>query len=330
MTIISRAVAFALVLAVVFGLAHTVSAQQSPLKRLDEANIVLQDGSSFRGKLDIKSFEVETPYGKLVVPASDVIRIRVGKNSNKELKTKIDKLIADLGSKEFQTRETAQKELAKIGSKAYSEIEAATNSTDAEIATRAQALLAEISLGDDEEVQPNEDEIVTPTLTLRGTIKFDAFQLQTRFGVLKVDKKDVAVITLSEMADAGKIVKLTDRNTAQSGWLDTGIRVKRGDRIVSTATGSINWVNSGYVTDPRGNPQIGQWTRINNQPILYGALVGRIGPSGQFFLMGDKYSDKAAADGNLFIAIGCNWGPQNATGEYKVRIEVRPAGAGNP
>lgn len=325
-----HALAFALIFTLAVEFAPIVFAQPSPLKRLDEANIQLQDGSSFRGKLDIKSFEVETPYGKLVVPASDVIRIRVGKSSNKELKTKIDKLIADLGSKEFQTRETAQKELAKLGSKAYAEIEAATNSTDAEVATRAQALLAEISLGEDEEVQPNEDEIVTPTLTLRGTIKFDAFQLHTRFGTLKVEKKDVATITLSELADAGKTIKLTDRNTAQSGWLDTGIRVKRGDRIIATATGSINWVNSGYVTDPKGNPQIGQWTRTGNQVIFYGALVGRIGQSGLFFLMGDKYNDKAQVDGNLFIAIGCNWGPQNATGEYKVRIEIRPAGAPNP
>ncbi len=325
----TRAFGFVAVLAVVFGLAICSPAQQ-PLKRLEEANVVLLDSSSFRGKLDIKSFEVETPYGKLVVPATDVIRIRVGKSSNKELKTKIDRLIADLGSKDFQTRETAQKELGKLGSKAYAEIEAATNSADAEVGARAQALLGEISLGDDEELQPNEDEIVTPTLTLRGTIKFDTFQLQTRFGTLKVDKRDVAIITLSEMADTGKIVKLTERNTAQSAWLDTGIRVKRGDRIVSTATGSINWVNSGYVTDPRGNPQIGQWTRTGNQVIFYGALVGRIGQSGQFFLMSDKYSDKAMADGSLFIAIGCNWGPQNATGEYKVRIEVRPSGAPNP
>jgi hypothetical protein len=330
MTQYPTALAFLLVLAIALSSTLPVSGQQLPVKRLDEASIQLQDGSSFRGKLDIKSFEVETPYGKLVVPASDVIRIRVGKSSNKELKTKIDKLIADLGSKEFQTREEAQKELSKLGSKAYAEIEAATNSTDAEVATRAQALLAEISLSEDEEPQPNEDEIVTPTLTLRGAIKFDTFQLQTRFGVLKVDKKDVAVITLSEMADAGKIIKLTDRNTAQSGWLDTGIRVKRGDRIVATATGSINWVNSGYVTDPKGNPQIGQWTRMGNQVIFYGALVGRIGQSGQFFLMGDKYNDKAQLDGNLFIAVGCNWGPQNATGEYKVRIEIRPAGAPNP
>jgi hypothetical protein len=318
-------------LALPIALVSSSPAQQpSPLKRLDEISVILQDGSVFRGKLDIKSLEVETPYGKLVVPASDVIRIRVGKSSNKELKTKIEQYIADLGSKDFQTRETAQKELAKLGKKAYAEIEAAARSDDAEVATRATALLAEMDTGDDEEIQPADDEIITPTLTLRGVIKMDAISLQTRYGTLKVDKKDIIALTLGQRADAEKIFKLTDRNTSQSQWLDTGIRVKRGDRIVASATGSINWVNSGYVTEPRGNPQIGQWTRIGNQPVFYGALVGRIGQGGQMFLMGDKFNDKAIADGNLFIAVGCSWGPQNATGEYKVRIEVRPAGTPNP
>jgi hypothetical protein len=330
MTFASRATGFVTILLLALGLALTSSAQPPPVKRLDEVNVVLQDGTFIRGKLEIKSLEVETPYGKLVVPAADIIRVRVGKSSNKDLKSKIDKLIGELGSKDFQIRETAQKELAKFGKKAYAEIEAATRSEDAEVATRAQALLAEIDMGDDEEIQPADDEIITPTLTLRGVMKLDAISLQTRYGTLKLDKKDILTLTLGEMADAGKIVRLTDRNTSQGQWLDTGIRVKRGDRIIVSATGAINWVNNGYVTEPRGNPQIGQWTRIGNQPVFYGALVGRIGQSGQMFFIGDKFNDKASADGNLSIAIGCSWGPQNATGDYKVRIEVRPAGAPNP
>lgn len=299
----------------------------TPLKRSEEVLFVLRD-STFRGKLEVKSFEVETAYGKLTVPASDVIRIRIGKRADRELKSRLEKLVADLGSKDFQIREAAHKELAKLGKIAYSELLAASRSNDTEVKERASALLSNFTLDETEELQPDDDEIVTANFIIRGTVKLDLLNVATRFGALRIEKKDIVSITLAEPEFATRTFSLTGRNTTQSNqWLDTGIQVKKGDRLIIAASGSLNWINYGNITEPGGNEGWGVWRSIGSTQIYIGALVGKIGAAGAVFLVGDKYTATATADGTLFLATAANWsGNIQVTGEYKVRIEHRPVG----
>ncbi len=297
-----------------------------PLKRSDEISLVMRDGTFFKGKLDVKTFEVETLYGKLTVPASDVIRIRIGKKADKDLKARIEKLIADLANKDFRIREEAQKELSKLGKAAYSEIEAASRSTDTEVKERATALLANITLDDGDEPQLNDDEVLTPNFAIRGTVKLDALAVATKFGILKVEKKDLLSMTLAEPEFAAKIIAVNGKTTTQGQWFDTGIRVRKGDRLIVNANGSINWVNYGNTTEPQGNENWGTWRNLGMQQVFIGALVGKIGNGGAIFLVGEKYNDKVAAEGTLYLAIAANWGGNmQSNGEYKVKAEVRPA-----
>lgn len=59
-----------------------------------------------------------------------------------QLAARIEQLIRQLGDEEFKTREAASQELAKLGGRAREALEQATKSTDAEIASRAKAILA--------------------------------------------------------------------------------------------------------------------------------------------------------------------------------------------
>ena len=315
--------------AVGIGASIRAVAETPTLKRGEEITFAMRDGTLFRGKIDVKTFEVDTLYGKLAVPATDVIRIRIGKNSNRDLKDRIDKLVADLANKDFRIREEAQKELAKLGKMAYAELDAASHSTDSEVRERASTLLADITLEEEEELQPADDEVVTPAFVIRGTIKLDALSVVTKFGTLRVDKKDLLTLTLAEPEFAVKAMTLSGRNTTQSQWLDTGIRVKKGDHLILSASGSINWINFGQSSEPGGNSNWGTWRTLGSQPIYNGALVGKIGAGGAFFFVGEKYNEKASGDGMLFLAIAANWGGQQmpSSGEYKVKIEVRPGQA---
>src|SRR6185295_16974673 len=57
---------------------------------------------------------------------------------------KIKGYIGDLGNEDFAKRQTAEKELGKAGIKAQKQIEAAKDSTDAQVKTTAQHLLAKL------------------------------------------------------------------------------------------------------------------------------------------------------------------------------------------
>jgi hypothetical protein len=151
------------------------SGTASTSKRDDAVEITLRDGSLIRGVLNLKSFDVETIYGKLSVPLTDVIRIRMGRNAAPNLKAQIERLIAKLGDNSFQVREQAQADLAKMGAQAFNELQAALQSSDAEIVTRAKILLEGLSA--EQPADPLKDEMETKSFAITGDIKFAALSV---------------------------------------------------------------------------------------------------------------------------------------------------------
>ncbi|MFA7005945.1 MAG: hypothetical protein WC429_18015, partial [Verrucomicrobiia bacterium] len=158
----SSTLLMALLLAFDCGAHAAAPAASTVIKRADAAHFTLRDGTQIVGKLEIKSVEVVTVYGTLTVPLDDVVKIRVGKKSDRELKTRIDKLIADLGSKDFAARDAATVELGKLGRMAYTELRKASFSDDQEVKERANKLIEEIGVLDEEaDVPCEDDEVVT-------------------------------------------------------------------------------------------------------------------------------------------------------------------------
>jgi hypothetical protein len=292
-------------------------------KRPDSAHFTLRDGTQIVGKLEIKNVEVLTVYGTLTVPLDDVVKIRVGKKSDRELKTKIDKCITDLGSKDFAARDAATVELGKLGRMAYTELRKASFSDDPEVKERANKLIEEIGvLDEDADVPCEDDEVVTPTFTIVGAVKFDSLSIATKFGPLKVAKKDLAVMSLAEPQKVSRAVSVPAKSTA-GRMLATGVRVKRGDRLIINASGTVSYRNYGGTQfTPEGSSNYGAW----NENFQIGSLLGRINAGGQLFKVGERYNDKIEQDGELFLGIATHdSGSTYGNGEFKVRIQIQPA-----
>ena len=99
--------------------------EEDEKKKKEEENnsqLSCKDGAFIIGRIDIDKFEIETEYGKLVVPRDQIIKIRIGKNADKDLKKKITGLIEKLGHEEFKEREDATKELGGLGLVALEEL----------------------------------------------------------------------------------------------------------------------------------------------------------------------------------------------------------------
>ena len=63
-------------------------------------------------------------------------------------------------------------------------------------------------------------------------------------------------------------------------WTDTGLSVRKGERLFFTATGEIRWAASGTTSGPDGINGLVGW-RVGR-----GGLIGRVGDAGKPFAIG--------------------------------------------
>src|SRR5207244_11184025 len=94
------------------------------------------DGSSVRMVLLQLSLEVETKYGKLIVPTADLRRVEFGVQLPDDVRKQVEGAVRKLGSATAAEREAASKELVALGASAYPALHAAAESADLEAARR--------------------------------------------------------------------------------------------------------------------------------------------------------------------------------------------------
>ena len=138
--------------------------------------------------------ELQTPYGKLVIPAADVRRIDFGLRISPEEARRIDTAIADLGNAEFKRRKAASDALLALREKAYPALVRASKGTDAEAVRRAEELLAKLR----EEVParrlevPDHDVLQTADSKIAGRVVTATLHVRTsQFGEQQLKVADV-------------------------------------------------------------------------------------------------------------------------------------------
>jgi hypothetical protein len=149
-------------------------------------------------------------------------------------------------------------------------------------------------------------------------------------GVRRYDRADVRAIQLDEDRDAGRDRRDDTRPRAglrervvtvdaRTGWADTGIDVRSGQEISFVATGEVRWGPNrrdgadGERNSPR-NP--GRPMPDRNAA----ALIGRIGPNGDpFFIGDDREPIRLRGGGRLFVGINDDF-LQDNTGSLRVTI----------
>lgn len=296
----------------------------------------LMDGTIITGKLTTKALPVSTDFGDLTVPIDAIASFAPGLGSHPEIDQTIDKLINQLASPDAKTRDKAQAQLLTYGPGLLSELQANADDPDAErrvrIATITEELLSiepdEFGLDQGPTVSLTRlDQIVTERFTIAGKIKQDSFTIASKFGELSVKLKDIKAVERisTDKPEVRKTVQVAGTDMTCRNYKNTGIRVNRGDRIIISADGKITmspWGNNS-VSGPDGIPQNGMY----NGKIPMGALAGRIGDSGEEFLIGSKKSFVAKKSGvlKLGFAMQQNWANYQFPGEYKTRIRVVPA-----
>jgi hypothetical protein len=102
------------------------------------------DGSTLKLTVLDERIELNTPYGKLLIPVRDIERIEAAFRLPDDVARRIDTAITDLGKTDFHRREAASAELRELGERAYPALLKAAKSPDAEVVHRARELLDKI------------------------------------------------------------------------------------------------------------------------------------------------------------------------------------------
>jgi hypothetical protein len=292
----------------------------------NDVEVRFHDGSVVRMTVLQDSLEIATKFGKLAVPAKDILKIEFGVHLADGMGKKIEELVKDLGSNAFHEREAAGKALVAYGPKSYAALVAAARSKDQEVSQRAQALLKnlreqfsaeQLQVRENDLIQTTEfpiiGRVITPTLRTRtayfGEMEVQLVQVQAIRRLVHADRKEVVV-------DATKY--------GNGQWMDTGIEVSAETHLNIKATGEVDLQpnNPGQIVcGPAGlnqggfNPGVMGKAGARRQG---GTLLGRIG-EGPVFVIGEHYQGRSTQAGKLQLQIAPSpWGGE--TGSYTVTI----------
>lgn len=115
-------------------------------------------------------------------------------------------------------------------------------------------------------------------------------------------------------------------DSASNGWTDSGLMVRRGQRLRITASGRVS-LGQGRFSTPTGLPRVVDTEKLmRDKPT--GALIAVVGDDNdEFIFVGSSYEFYATRDGRLFL--GVNEGQlDDNTGTYDALIEIEPAANG--
>lgn len=281
------------------------------------------DGSVVRVALLQPYLVVVTKYGRLTVPAGEVRRLEVGLHYPDGVEARVKELVGQLGDKSHKTREEATAALAGLGEYAYGAVVAATKSKDLEVAERAEKVAALIRDKVPAEVlaRDPDDKVHTARMVVVGRLEVAALKVRSAdFGEAEIKLCRLRDLRRVDVTD-GRVVTVDAARHGSPGtaWLDTGVDVAPGARLMLTAEGAVDLWPAGpgqYTCGPAGY----QNGPADNGGRLPGSLLGRVGEAGPWFVVGEKWSGESAAGGRLYLLITSSAWNNVIAGSYKVTI----------
>jgi hypothetical protein len=282
-----------------------------------DVEVRLRDGSQMRGEvMALDTLKLKTAYGVLNFPVSDLRQLQFGARLTEKDARGIQEAIALLDSDDFASRSEAQTRLERFGASALAPLKTALKtSNSSEVRSRIESLLKRL---EKKAGSVTTDDRVTATeLDMSGELELKSLRFRNAIGDLTVKIEDLESV---RWLAAGQIKAFSiDARKGLQGWIDTGVNVAPNDPIALTASGSINLFGS-CISTPSGHNNWGA------NPFMVGSLIGRIGKSGEPFMIGTGKRWTGAERERLYLKIFClpdhlrSADRSSNTGSYRVRI----------
>jgi hypothetical protein len=226
-------------------------ASRAAAKNAGAVEVRLTDNSTLKLTLRDERIEVETRYGKLLIPVAEVRQVEFATRVADDVAKRVEAAVANLGSPQFRLREAASAELIALRERAYPGLLRAAKHGDAETARRAEELLAhlrETVPGDQLAIRAH-DVIQTDEMKVVGRITAAALPVNTvAFGEQSLKLADVRSLrSLAVPEPAPEAVAILP----DPGNLVT-LQGQIGKTFAFTVTGAVNgsvWGTDIYTSD---------------------------------------------------------------------------------
>jgi len=311
-----------------------------------EFKLTLRDASVMTGTTNITSVSLQTLYGKLEVPIKNVTEIQFGIIPDEANRQKIYNLLKQLSNSAEDQRKAAYDELSKLDIKAIpivsdfimsqDYVPAADGATVDVVENTPEMILSELKAKFNIEDDYSDKDIVTidAEYKMGGTYTFKSISLKTDYGQLEIPKEKIkaAEITYSTSDESMKTFKLMASKhisgNTNGGWLNTGIAVKAGQKILITATGEIilaSLSNGKYHPNgSTGSTYDGEdeYSATSSTYPSYGNVVYKVGENGTMMKAGANYNGTVSKTGLLYISIYETVFNESNTGFYTVKVKA--------
>ncbi len=303
-----------------------------------QLTVRLKNGDVVTGKTSLPKITVITPYGSLSIPIEKVTNLKFGILSDH---TKDGAVLPDLNKLQLLTNDTEAKivyeRVIAFGTPILSTIITFTQNPFYKICDREnytiEQLMDELYKKADITSGQSVDDAVTfdGSNYIEGSIAFGDITIQAEYGNLTLKREKIESLDISPIED---VLIDTDGNYKlkasfhisgndnTKGWLNTGVKVKIGDKFVIAAIGKIvlkslsggTYGPDGYITGTKD----GAYT--DDMETKYGSVVYKIGEYGQMKQAGSKYEAISADEGTIYVSIYETVFDKGNTGSYSVKV----------
>lgn len=300
-----------------------------------QLSVHLKNEDILTGTSELRTITYTTDFGTLNFPIDQINSIEIGLKDSRFDKGNLLTLLGNIENGSIKDKELAFDEIVKMDEGAIPFIKAYLSSstapgisstTDISVQTLFEVMLAKHKVS--RSYSLNDILTYKDEFRVEGNYDFASLLLDTDYGRIKIERNDIARIDVKVVSEG-----MTNNNTfklfanqhvsgnKEQGWLNTGILVKKGEKISINAKGQIVLASlSGNTYTPDGGVN-GTLGAESNKP-SYGQVVFKISQAGMENKAGDNLSTYAAQTGILFLAIYESVYNSANSGYYTVNVKI--------
>jgi hypothetical protein len=253
----------------------------------------LKDGSTLRGELKgNEPVTLKTSFGALKFPLEELQLVIHGDSGAETDAQHIAAAIADFKGSDADKRTSAERDLEDAGKDSLDALFALRSSATPELKPRIDDLLKRILIQSESSIV-TKDCVRATKFGASGTLEIQKLSLSSKLGDLTLKISDVDSIRWLAHGDM-KTVEL-DSALALREWTDTGVEAMVGEPLSINSSGNVVLFNSQVTPAGISNNQ--------DQVFPFGAVVGKLGPDGEPFLIGEDKSWKPDSNQRLYLKI---------------------------
>ena len=296
-----------------------------PLK----AWITTREGDQLVGTLVSESFDISVGTEIRPIAMRDLLSFHSAEPASAKEAERISSDIETLAGNDIKSCETASAELTDIGLPVLSALLKSYQDTDAHEPDYRYRLFGRIV--------PGHADAADRTLDLVRLVSGEVFRGKLATAELKFNSANgnaimVPTSTIRRLAiqqtNIAKSVELQAlHHCTYVGFVDTGIAVDESSTLRANCAGFVrlSFDEDGWACDPDGIKEPLAGKRKLQEGFRWGAVLGRVGPKGERWLVGKSIEKKDLGSGRLYIVINDNEHWQNNIGSFRAQINVTNA-----